>query len=128
MSKKIFALYCLVTVILLTLAFSHFIDIPNMKEGFNASSQMDSSSMDEEDGLLTPSSAPGTSPSSSGTSPSSDNTLPSNYGIPKMSSPKVESFQTRNLNSLSRSKKRPTTNIFNHIFSNKQDTFQLKSV
>jgi len=126
MSKKIIALYCLVTVILLTLAFSHFIDIPNTKEGFDDSSQMSSSSKDEEDGLLTPSSAPGTSPS--GTSPSSDNTLPPNYGIPKTSSPKVESFQTRNSYNPSPSKKTPTTNVFNHIFSTKQDAFQLKTV
>lgn len=131
MSSKILALYFLLFVIVVVLLFSHFVDIPTKKEGFDLLSQINrnSSKPDSEndqdiDVLLTPSSAPGMSPSS-------DNNLPPNYGVPTTSSPKVESFQVRKENpeTIKRfTKKTDSTHVFNHIFSDQNTGFQLKTI
>jgi len=141
MSKKMMAIYCLFIVLVITLVFSHFVDIPNMKEGFDLVSQINQSipnSMNdetEEDEVLTPASAPGVSPSSNSSSPSSnsqspssDTELPPNYGIPVNPSPKVESFQTRNnqTSHIGNKKKPKNDGVFKHIFSDNKSDFKLK--
>ena len=136
MSNKMSSIYCLLFVLVITLAFSHFIDIPNIKEGFDSLSNIIPSGNDitdesQEDILLNPASAPGgPSPQSSpqSSSPSSNNNLPPNYGIPVRSSTNVESFQTYNSeNTKSTNKQKPINNgIIDHIFTDKKSDFSLK--
>jgi hypothetical protein len=142
MSKKMMAIYCLFVVLLITLVFSHFVDIPNMKEGFDLVSQINQSVPNstndetEEDEILTPSSAPGLSPSSDSSSPSSDSSSPSsekellpNYGIPIKPSPKVESFRTRKKNSHIENPKKPKNDsVCNRIFTDNESKFKLKDL
>lgn len=136
MSKKMMAIYCLFVVLVITLVFSHFVDIPNMKEGFDLMSQINESvpnSMNddiEEDEVLTPASAPGVSPSSDSSSPSSEKELLPNYGIPVKPSPKVESFQTRNnqTSHIENPKKPKNDGVFKHIFTDNESKFKLTHV
>ena len=127
MSKKMMAIYCLLFVLIVSLLFSHFIDIPNMKEGFDSLSQLNNSDeTSKEDTLLKPEPAPGDSVSTGpAPAPGSDEILPS---MRDNVSKKVESFQTRNIKSISLSKRnRPKNNgVFNHIFSDNKSDFKLR--
>ena len=76
MSKKMMAIYCLLIVLIVTLVFSHFVDIPHMKEGFDSLSQLNNTDeTTKEDTLLKPEPAPGDS-SSAGPAPAMSKTLP----------------------------------------------------
>lgn len=136
MSKKMMAIYCLFIVLVITLVFSHFVDIPNMKEGFDLVSQLNQSipnSMNdetEEDEVLTPASAPGVSPSSDSSAPSSEKELLPNYGIPVKPSPKVESFRTRKhqISHIENPKKPKNDGVFKHIFTDNESKFKLTHI
>ena len=135
MSKKIMAIYCLLFVLIVTLVFSHFVDIPNMKEGFDLLSQLNKSvpgaldDKSEEDTLLKPEPAPGDSVSTGpAPAPTSDEIIPINSKIQDNISTKTESFQTRNnkLVSLPKRNKPKSEGVFNHIFSDNKSDFKLK--
>jgi len=114
------AIYCLLIVLIITLVFSHFIDIPNMKEGFDLLSQLNNSSeTTQEDTLLKPEPAPGDSVSS-GPAPAPE----SSENVSK----KVESFQTRNNVPVSLPKRNKPKNegVFNHIFTDTKSDFKLR--
>ena len=129
MSKKMMAIYCLIFVLIVTLVFSHFVDIPNMKEGFVSLSQLNNTDeTTEEDTLLKPEPAPGDS-SSAGPAPApasaSKERLPS---IQDNVSKKVESFQTRDTEHiyLPKRNKPKSEGVFDHIFTDKKSDFKLK--
>lgn len=132
MSNKMSSIYCLLFVLVITLVFSHFIDIPNMKEGFDSLPGINMATEEPVDILLQPAAAPGTSPSSNSPSsnspsPSTDTNVPSGYGIPVKASPK-ESFQTRTRENTKHTiRQKPSNNgIIDHIFTDKKSDFSLK--
>ena len=132
MSNKMSSIYCLLFVLVITLVFSHFVDIPNMKEGFDSLPGINMSAEEPVDVLLQPAAAPGTSPSSNSPSsnspsPSTDTNVPPGYGIPVKASPK-ESFQTRTReNTKHTNRQKPSNNgIIDHIFTDKKSDFSLK--
>ena len=128
MSKKMMAIYCLVFVLIVTLVFSHFVDIPNMKEGFDSLSQLNSTvETTDEDTLLKPEPAPGDS-SSAGPAPApSKNNDPINTVITDPTTRK-ESFQTRDTERvyLPKRNKPKSEGVFEHIFTDKKSDFKLK--
>ena len=126
------SIYCLLFVLVITLVFSHFIDIPNMKEGFDSLPGINMATEEPVDILLQPAAAPGTSPSSNSPSsnspsPSTDTNVPPGYGIPVKASPK-ESFQTRTSENTKHTvRQKPSNNgIIDHIFTDKKSDFSLK--
>jgi len=136
------SIYCLLFVLVITLVFSHFIDIPNMKEGFDSLPGINMAAEEPVDLLLQPAAAPGTSPSSNSPSsnspssnspssnspsPSTDTNVPPGYGIPVKASPK-ESFQTRTRENTKHTiRQKPSNNgIIDHIFTDKKSDFSLK--
>ena len=132
MSNKMSSIYCLLFVLVITLVFSHFIDIPNMKEGFDSLPGINMAAEEPVDLLLQPAAAPGTSPSSNSPSsnspsPSTDTNVPPGYGIPVKASPK-ESFQTRTRENTKHTiRQKPSNNgIIDHIFTDKKSDFSLK--
>ena len=133
MSKKMMATYCLISVLIVTLVFSHFVDIPHMKEGFDSLSQL--SNTDEttdEDTLLKPEPAPGDS-SSAGPAPApapSKNTVPINTVINPSTTTNKESFQTRDTERvyLPKRNKPKSEGVFDHIFTDKKSDFKLPRV
>ena len=130
MSNKMSSIYCLLFVLVITLVFSHFIDIPNMKEGFDSLPGINMTAEEPVDVLLQPAAAPGTSPSSNSPSPSTDTNVPPGYGIPVKASPK-ESFQTRTRENTKHTnhmiRQKPSNNgIIDHIFTDKKSDFSLK--
>ena len=132
MSNKMSSIYCLLFVLVITLVFSHFIDIPNMKEGFDSLPGINMATEEPVDILLQPAAAPGTSPSSNSPSsnspsPSTDTNVPPGYGIPVKASPK-ESFQTRTRENTKHTiRQKPSNNgIIDHIFTDKKSDFSLK--
>lgn len=132
MSKKMMAIYCLLFVLIVTLVFSHFVDIPHMKEGFDSLSQLNNTDeTTEEDTLLDPAPPPGDS-SSAGPAPApiSDEKIPINSKMQKNISTKTESFQTRNNKpvSLPKRNKPKSEGVFNHIFSDNKSDFKLKNI
>jgi hypothetical protein len=154
MSKKMMAIYCLLFVLIVTLVFSHFVDIPHMKEGFDSLSQMNNTDeTTEEDTLLDPVPPPGDSSSEPAPAPAPRERLPSMPGIltpppqrvkerPPAPAPKeklpsviqdnvsktVESFQTRNNHPkfLPKKNKPKSEGVFDHIFTDKKSEFKLK--
>ena len=135
MSNKMSSIYCLLFVLVITLVFSHFIDIPNMKEGFDSLPGINMTAEEPVDVLLQQAAAPGTSPSSNSPSsnspsPSTDTNVPPGYGIPVKASPK-ESFQTRTSENTKHTthmiRQKPSNNgIIDHIFTDKKSDFSLK--
>lgn len=127
MSKKTMAIYCLLFVLIICLVFSHFVDIPNMKEGFDSLSQLNNTNeTSKEDTLLKPEPAPGDSSSlGPAPAPASNEKIPI---IQESVSKKVESFQTRNNKSISLPKRNRLKNegVFNHIFSDNKSDFKLR--
>ena len=128
------AIYCLLFVLIVTLVFSHFVDIPHMKEGFDSLSQLNNTDeTTEEDTLLDPAPPPGDS-SSAGPAPApapiSDEKIPINSKMQKNISTKTESFQTRNNKpvSLPKRNKPKSEGVFNHIFSDNKSDFKLKNI
>lgn len=125
------AIYCLVFVLIVTLVFSHFVDIPNMKEGFDSLSQLNSTDeTTDEDTLLKPEPAPGDS-SSTGPGPAPAPASSSKERLPSIQdnvSKKVESFQTRDTERvyLPKRNKPKSEGVFEHIFTDKKSDFKLK--
>jgi len=154
MSKKMMATYCLIFVLFVTLVFSHFVDIPYMREGFDSLSQLNNTNeTTEEDTLLEPVSPPGDSSSEPAPAPAPRERLPSMPGIltpppqrvkerPPAPAPKeklpsviqdnvsktVESFQTRATEHiyLPKRNKPKSEGVFDHIFTDKKSEFKLK--
>ena len=142
------AIYCLLFVLIVSLVFSHFIDIPNMKEGFDSLSQLNNTDeTTEEDTLLNPVPPPGDSSSAEppAPAPAPREELPSMPGIltpppqrvkerPSSTqdnvSKTVESFQTRDTEHiyLPKRNKSKSEGIFDHIFTDKKSEFKLKHI
>lgn len=149
MSKKMMAIYCLIFVLFVTLVFSHFVDIPHMKEGFDSLSQLNNTDETiEEDTLLDPVPPPGDSSSEPAPAPAPAPrerlpSMPINTGItdPTTSKNKIpintvvtdpitnkESFQTRDTEHiyLPKRNKPKSEGVFDHIFTDKKSEFNLK--